>query len=230
MRKEPETVRPLVLASGVHRRCRGHRPTASARHRTMSPTRPVRADRPAVSLRAETSPVVSQAQSPSSSSPSRKAGDRSSFVSVKEDDTGVAQTFLDSNTTTLTQTDVGGTVDHDDQAADTTMAATLVMPQPPSFCCPCARFRGWKQVQLRGRWSSRSVGDLRLLGGNDKNIWAWDDQPPASSPSTSRKTAPQTHGPGLSRLEALPTEILGEHSWTRTEWTDPTESAADGSV
>ncbi|GMG12168.1 unnamed protein product [Aspergillus oryzae var. brunneus] len=87
------------------------------------------------------------------------------------------------------------------------------MQQTPDFCCPCGGFLGWKQIRLGGKSLSRSYSDLRALGNLHARGWAWETSPPPVKNPPPTKTL-QVEQPkpaaGLSRLETLPSEVLGK--------------------
>ncbi|KAI9842251.1 MAG: hypothetical protein M1838_003227 [Thelocarpon superellum] len=162
------------------------------------------------------SPSSSRTPSPSRSSRSsldRRRSQRPSFSSVKEDDSGVAQSFVESRESSFYP--LTRSVTHDDVArgdADPATVATTLAIQSPSFCFPCGCFKEWKGIKLRGTGlsKSKSSSDLRLLTGHDRRSW---DATAASTPRAPEKIAPAEralYAPGKSPLERLPIEILDE--------------------
>ncbi|KKA29099.1 hypothetical protein TD95_002788 [Thielaviopsis punctulata] len=63
---------------------------------------------------------------------------------------------------------------------------------------PATTFRGWKEINLRGKYASKSFSDLQLLN----MIWAMPEFPTVEDAS-------ENPGAGHSRLELLPIELLG---------------------
>ncbi|RDL41128.1 RNI-like protein [Venustampulla echinocandica] len=151
--------------------------------------------------------------------PAMDRGDRTSFSSIKEGDSGVAQTFTTSKTSSYLRNryDAGG-VDEEEAIDDgsitppedalgvsTTAGTTLLQ----GYVCPCDTFQGWKSISLGGRMASKSksFSDLRPLG----NRWAWDGQveaPPAALEAPVAKVRGK-YPPGRSQIETLPMELLG---------------------
>ncbi|KAI9788346.1 MAG: hypothetical protein M1816_006949 [Peltula sp. TS41687] len=168
----------------------------------MSQSRSSSTIRPAARLRAESTPLISKNESPPPS-PARheKRGDRTSFISIKEDDADIAQTFFDSKPTQPAETIADSS--EDVHPPELNMISTLTVQEPPS-CCPCRR---WKQIRLRGRWMSRSFGDLRLLGTNYQQAPDWEGAVEVSPSPIEEETQPSEPSPVLSSLERLPTEI-----------------------
>lgn len=141
----------------------------------------------------------------------RTREDRSSFVSVKEDDCGIAQSFIHSKLSTVYPSIGDRPATQDVRDDDMTTATSVALaPQLPGFCCPCGRFKGWKQIKLGGRGRSKSYGDIRLLGVASDKDWQWHKSPERSPVETPKKDAPKTYPPGQSAFERLPLEILGE--------------------
>lgn len=150
--------------------------------------------------------------------PAMDRGDRTSFSSIKEGDSGVAQTFTTSKTSSYLRNryDAGGVDDEeaiDDGIAtppddalgvSTTPGPTLLQ----GYVCPCDTFQGWKSISLGGRMASKSFSDLRPLG----NRWAWDGQPDAPQVALEAPVAKVRgkYPPGRSPIETLPMELLGE--------------------
>ena len=149
--------------------------------------------------------------------------DRASFSSIKEGDSGVAQTFT--TTKTSSYLDLPYTPSSDDEEAIQDGFVTppdgmsgLQMQQPTMlhpFVCPCDHFQGWKKISLGGRTKNKSFGDLRSLG----HRWAWDSNETTTTPVTEavEKTVesgvakvkgeyPAGHAP----IELLPMELLGK--------------------
>lgn len=136
-----------------------------------------------------------------SRSHSRSSSRVSSFGFVKEDVEGIAQSFLDTATTTRAKEG-----SEDNTSVVDMMAA---VDQMPDFCCPCGGFMGWKQIRLRGRKMSKSYSDLSLLGQRSSSMgWMWDT---ASTRPTIKQVYMEVEEtqPGLT-IEDLPIEVLGK--------------------
>lgn len=157
----------------------------------------------------KTSPEVPQA----SSSP-KLMNARSSFSSIREDDTHLAQTFTASKVssyTLLNQDDDYAIDDYDHQATqndpDPSDMGTMVQHADffPPVTSPGSRlhgnwfpaddFKGWKQINVRGKTASRSFSDLTSLS------LAWEFRP---KPLVCR----QSKVTGDSPIERLPLEML----------------------
>jgi hypothetical protein len=155
--------------------------------------------------------------------------DRTSFSSTKESDTGVAQSFTNSKTSSYLRWEVG--VSGSDEAIDDTVSSTsggsnspvellpeetnMLNPQSTlhGLVCPCDSFRGWKNISIGGKVASKSFGDLRRLALR----WDWeanDEQtrklniPVYVTPDLKKRDG--TFLPGQSPFEKLPMELLGE--------------------
>ncbi|KAI1634204.1 hypothetical protein F4809DRAFT_652061 [Biscogniauxia mediterranea] len=142
---------------------------------------------------------------------SSESSSRSSFSSVRE--TNLAQTFT--STKVSSYSEVLEEAVEDQPSPGLTMAATTLKPNmqfmPPMTrpnsrlhggWCPAVAvdsFRGWKQIDVRGRLASRSFGDLQTF----KMVWST----PSPAPKTKGSERPR---PGQSPIERLPTEILNQ--------------------
>ena len=151
--------------------------------------------------------------------------DRTSFSSIKEGDTGVAQTFTTTKTSSYLSKayEIGAEDEEAIQDGFVTpldvMSGVQVEEQQPTmlhgFVCPCDGFQGWKGISLNGKMASKSFSDLRALG----HRWAWDSYK-TSSPTikdTMEKAADLQGGkvegryaPGKAPIELLPMELLGK--------------------
>ncbi|KAL2759859.1 hypothetical protein ACRALDRAFT_1067438 [Sodiomyces alcalophilus JCM 7366] len=139
---------------------------------------------------------------------------RSSFSSIREDSCGPAQAFTSTPVSSLLQNpDNAIAILSDDspdhtrshsplQAPDMTTEVQFVPPitRPNSKLqgnwFPADNFRGWKQINVKGKTASRSFGDLQALH------MAWSTPPP---PRKGRDRTP----PGQAPIEKLPLELLG---------------------
>lgn len=140
--------------------------------------------------------------SPGSSKPPSPnlASSRTSFSSIREDDTDLAQTFTSSKVScyTLQQEQA---VSDDESPGTMVSQAQFFAPvtQPGSRLhgnwVPADDFKGWKQINVRGRLASRSFGDLASL------TLAWEPRPAPIKRRPSKVT-------GESALESLPLELL----------------------
>lgn len=149
--------------------------------------------------------------------------DRTSFSSTKESDTGVAQSFTDSKTSSYLRWEVSlpgaeEAIDDDISVAsglEPPVEADMLNPQSTlhGVVCPCDSFRGWKSISIGGKVASKSFGDLRRLALR----WDWearDERPrktiaPLEVPAGAKKVD-GTFLPGQSPFERLPMELLGE--------------------
>ncbi|KAL3426678.1 leucine Rich Repeat domain-containing protein [Phlyctema vagabunda] len=139
--------------------------------------------------------------------------DRASFSSVKENHSGLTQSFTDSKTSSYLRNQL----EYPDEAIDDTPSPGVTTPtdesrimlplsQPHSalhgFVCPCEGFRGWKQISLGGKIVSKSSGDLKSLAGG----WEWETRKEVLRPNVVKEERSQM---GLSPFERLPMELLG---------------------
>ncbi|KAI9756460.1 MAG: hypothetical protein M1815_003558 [Lichina confinis] len=167
----------------------------------------------------------------SSPSPRSRRGsqtNRHSFVSVREDDGGIAQTFVVSNEPAPDAwnrpVDEAALLEEsppnrDETNASTNMAAVMTLAPQPALCCPCGRLDRWKAIRLRGRRMSRSTEDLRARRYEAAQLRLHDDfeaeqtleqtaPAPAPAPVDPVRPAPPTYPVGRSPLESLPPEIM----------------------
>jgi hypothetical protein len=154
--------------------------------------------------------------------------DRTSFSSTKESDTGVAQSFTNSKTSSYLRWEVltAGSEEAIDDTFSTPSGGntpvemlpeevTMLNPQSTlhGLVCPCDSFRGWKNISIGGKVASKSFGDLRRLALR----WDWDTHDEQTKMVTSPllltpdlKKRDGTFLPGQSPFERLPMELLGE--------------------
>ncbi|KAI9745002.1 MAG: hypothetical protein M1835_002631, partial [Candelina submexicana] len=160
------------------------------------------------SLLRSASPSLSP--SPSRATRSRPREDRGSFSSVKEDDCGIAQSFVVSNVSSLglDHSFERAITDEADLLGDTDMAAAVAL-QSPSFCCPCGGFQGWKRIKLSGRHMSKSYGDLRSYD-YDKLQWDWETGSELKDTTPVKEKGPFIYAAGEAPLEKLPAEVLDQ--------------------
>ncbi|KAK3683943.1 hypothetical protein B0T22DRAFT_385216 [Podospora appendiculata] len=131
---------------------------------------------------------------------------RSSFSSIRENESILPQTFTHSKISSYT----GGeeAVDESTSPTESTAPALHMVQaqfQPPvtnpssrllGYWSPADSFRGWKQIQVRGKLASKSFGDLQALN----QLWANVPAPKVIKDGLNR--------PGDAPLERLPVEIL----------------------
>lgn len=127
--------------------------------------------------------------------------DRTSFSSIKESPSGIAQSFTTSKTSSYLRPE-----DEEAVADGLVTPPSGPMTNPGSalhgFVCPCEGFRGWKAISIRGKVASKSFGDLRQLGKG----FDWEVK---SGGGEVRKRVEGRAEAGQSRLEKLPMELLG---------------------
>lgn len=142
---------------------------------------------------------------PSRDSPQNLNG-RSSFSSIREDDTALAQAFTASKVSSYSH--------HPEQAVDDPTPSLGTMVQNADFFPPVTRpdsrlhgnwfpadnFKGWKQINVRGRLASRSFNDLASLS------LSWNTH---VVPAV-KKRRPSANDPGQAAIERLPVEILSD--------------------
>lgn len=154
--------------------------------------------------------------------------DRTSFSSTKESDTGIAQSFTNSKTSSYLRWEVGASPPEDaiDDASTSggsnspeellpEETKTMLNPQSTlhGLVCPCDSFRGWKNISIGGKVASKSFGDLRRLALR----WDWEQNEEqarkANIPlhlTSDLRARDGTYLPGQSPFERLPMELLGE--------------------
>jgi len=125
---------------------------------------------------------------------------RSSFSSIRENDSDLAQTFTSSKISSLTGSEEA--VEDAPPHPKTNMVEThFYRPRtrPESkllgYIAPADSFTGWKQINVRGKLASKSFGDLQALN------FSW-----TSSPKRPAKKG--TYPPGEAPFEKLPIELL----------------------
>lgn len=140
----------------------------------------------------------------------KNANGRSSFSSTREDDTDLAQAFTSSKVSSYIH-------QHDQPVQDPPrpQLPTLgAMVQQADFFPPVTRpdsrlhgnwfpadnFKGWKQINVKGRLASRSFSDLASLS------LAWTSH---ALPAV-KKRRPSGNHPGDAPIERLPLEILSD--------------------
>jgi hypothetical protein len=158
--------------------------------------------------------------------------DRSSFSSVKESHSGIAQSFTDSKTSSYLRNQVSYT-DNEDAIIDDCVTVSgvqtpkedihqqkeqgigmLTNPHSNLFAfTPCDGFRGWKDIPLMAQTvkniKSKSYSDLaRLDRGFQWESVEKEDRMDLDVVAEEEKD--DTLQPGKSQLESLPTELLGE--------------------
>ncbi|KAG9239520.1 hypothetical protein BJ875DRAFT_501373 [Amylocarpus encephaloides] len=147
--------------------------------------------------------------------------DRESFSSIKEDDSGVAQTFTTTKTSSYLNQSYGPGTEDEEAITDGYITPPEGMSgletQPPGmlhgFVCPCDGFQGWKGINLKGRIASKSFGDLRGLG----HRWAWDTKTTSTGLNVLSSPAEEAlvvkvkgvYPAGQAPIERLPMELLG---------------------
>ncbi|KAF7539374.1 hypothetical protein G7054_g2136 [Neopestalotiopsis clavispora] len=134
---------------------------------------------------------------------------RSSFSSVRENDSDLAQTFTSTKVSSYSREPEEDAVE--DLPSPFDMATVTETQFRPPVTRPDSRllgswlpavaadgFQGWKQIDVRGKPASRSYGDLQAL----RIVW--------SSPAAATKPKPSgLPVPGQSAIETLPLELLG---------------------
>ncbi|KAI9761490.1 MAG: hypothetical protein M4579_001000 [Chaenotheca gracillima] len=170
-------------------------------------------------LRIADTPCCSQTPSPTTTrrASSTKPRRQSFSSSVREDDSGCAQSFVVSP---LDEARNNEEALQDDDTASLDMACTMTMQQP-TLCCPCGHFNGWKHIRLRGKGMSKSSSDLQLMA---RNALQRDGTLQALEPMAQRKVDPPPFPSGQSPLERLPNEIIDE-IMTLLEASSPSDGA-----
>jgi hypothetical protein len=151
--------------------------------------------------------------------------DRTSFSSIKESNSGGAQSFTDSKTSSYLRNEYPRSNDEDaiddsDSGSTTPVENNVVgMLNPQStlhgLVCPCDGFKGWKSISVGGKIASRSFSDLSKL----KMGWNWETkaltkQEKLELDETMGKAVLKVdegrYPAGQSPIEKLPVELLGK--------------------
>jgi hypothetical protein len=137
-------------------------------------------------------------------SPDKSA--RCSFSSVRESD--FAQTFTSTAVSSYSRPQEEAIEDPESPPTEMTTTATQFVPpltQPQSrlhgYWRPAVaadNFKGWKQIDVKGRLASRSFGDLQSL----KIVWT-------DTPKSVKAKSPGRPAAGQAPIERLPPELLG---------------------
>lgn len=161
--------------------------------------------------------------------PTPDRADRTSFSSIKESNSGIAQSFTTSKTSSYLRNqystdnidDEDAIIDESSSGARTPKAELThtsgMLTNPHSLLqpllCPCESFKGWKGITLSGRIASKSFGDLKALGSR----WEWTSpRAKADSPDVDVEEAQEVtlidgnFPAGKSPLELLPMELLSK--------------------
>ncbi|TEA20134.1 F-box protein [Colletotrichum sidae] len=134
---------------------------------------------------------------------------RSSFSSIRENDSDLAQTFTSSKVSSYAQKANEAAVSDSSASPSPLASPSLDMGEvqflPPvthpnsrlhGGWFPATSFKGWKQINVKGKTASRSFSDLQALH------MAW------STPPAAPKSRDRHHG-GRAPMERLPIELLG---------------------
>lgn len=130
---------------------------------------------------------------------------RSSFSSIRENDSDLAQSFTSSKISSLTGSQEA-VEDLSPQRQANMVETQFYRPvtRPDSkllgYIAPADSFTGWKQINVRGKLASKSFGDLQALN------FSW-----TSTPKMPRKKG--TYPPGEAPIEKLPIELLSKPRW-----------------
>ena len=151
--------------------------------------------------------------------------DRTSFSSIKESNSGGAQSFTDSKTSSYLRHEY--ILSHDEDAIDDAESGSTTpnqqkrgemveMLNPHStlhgLVCPCDGFKGWKSISVGGKIASRSFGDLTKL----RMRWDWDttvkkeDIMELNGAEEKSVLEVGKYPAGRSPFEMLPMELLGK--------------------
>lgn len=146
-----------------------------------------------------------RSQSPRDSAQHQNA--RSSFSSIREDDNELAQAFTASKVSSyIHQQEEHAVQDASPSLGNMVSQADFFPPitRPDSRLhgnwFPADNFKGWKQINVRGRLASRSFNDLSSLS------LSWTTQ---VTPAP-KKRRPSGNDPGQAAIERLPVEILSD--------------------
>lgn len=136
---------------------------------------------------------------------------RSSFSSVRENDTDLVQAFTSTKVSSYERPPEEALEDQASPSTEMSATSTQFLPpitQPQSRLHGCwfpavaaDGFKGWKQIDVKGRIASKSFGDLQAL----KLVWSAPSTPPPHQRKESGRALP-----GKAPIEMLPLELLGE--------------------
>jgi hypothetical protein len=140
------------------------------------------------------------------SSPDRVS--RSSFSSIRENDNTLPQTFSRSKISSYFGTDGEEAIIDDSTPSSPAKVLNMIQTQfqPPvthpnskllGYWTPADSFKGWKGIQVKGKFASKSFGDLQVLHQ------VFSTPPP-------RPAKRGQNRPGDAPIERLPTEILSK--------------------
>lgn len=136
---------------------------------------------------------------------------RGSFSSVREHDSGLAQSFTSSKISSYAdayEEAIDGSGDI--PMAGVEFVAPVTRPQSKLLGAwyPQGTNSGWKDIQVKGRHASRSYSDLQAL----HRLTALPPSPSSETPEVDPNSEQGGHDElaGLSAFELLPTEILSE--------------------
>jgi hypothetical protein len=135
---------------------------------------------------------------------------RSSFSSIRENDSDLVQTFSLSKVSSYTH-DGESAVEEDSSPNEHTMVEAQFrrpVTQPFSklhgYWAPAESFQGWKGIDVKGKLASKSFGDLQILNlGFTKQ---------KTVPPPRRRT---TRAPGDAPIERLPIELLSKCDYSQ---------------
>lgn len=142
---------------------------------------------------------------------------RTSFSSIHENNSGVAQTFTDRRELREEYERQGvehAVEDEKDYSGSENEKNQKIMLHPDSVLhgavCPCGSFRGWKEISIGGKRASKSSSDLKSLARG----WNWDPKPVVKV-KTGKLDAKGRNEDGLypagrSPFEKLPNELLSK--------------------
>lgn len=158
--------------------------------------------------------TMSRDSSPGPATPDRAS--RSSFASIRENDSDLAQTFSSSKISSLSNPANEEAVE--DLPTSPAMVETHFYPpvtRPQSklqgYWHPADNFKGWKGINVRGKLASKSFGDLQVLN------MSWNRAPNVKVPSKKG-----SYPPGQAPFERLPIELLSK--WASHSRLNPSQS------
>lgn len=167
------------------------------------------------SLKATPSSDYKNMATDSSRHTSPERAGRTSFSSIRENDADLAQTFTASKISSYsaaTDDEVAVVDDEPPKASSSAVRGNMIEAQyfPPvtrpgsrlhGNWFPADSFKGWKQINVKGKLASKSFGDLQVL-----NV-AWHTSP-TPQPTPGRRNG--VRSPGDAPIERLPVELLSK--------------------
>lgn len=165
------------------------------------------------SYKGQTSPKIKQAPDGMQRASSPDTTGRGSFSSVRENDSGLAQSFTSTKISSYAEAYEEALDDSGDlPMAGVEFVAPVTRPQSKllgAWHPVGGSSSGWKDIRVKGRHASKSYSDLQAL--NRLTALPLPRPSPPQTPEVAPNTEKGGRGhAGLSALEMLPAEILSK--------------------